>query len=208
MLIDCPPALGVLTINALVAADEVLIPLQAHFFALQGLGKLLDTVRLVRQRINPNLCVSGVILCMHEAATKLAGEVVDDLKRFLDSSRGAPVPWSGARIFENTIRRNIKLAESSSYGQTVFDYAPRSNGAIDYARLTAEVFNLNVEDILREQEDESAPAIETQDTPEVSEHGTATVVSAGNEEQPANVPFPPSYAMQSDPRAMKAVAHG
>lgn len=154
LLIDCPPALGVLTINALVAANEVLIPLQAHFFALQGLGKLLDTARLVRQRINPELTISGVILCMHEAATKLAGEVVDDLRRFLDSSREAPVPWANARIFENSIRRNIKLAESSSYGQTVFDYAPRSNGAVDYARLAAEIFGLNEEEILGGGEEE------------------------------------------------------
>jgi chromosome partitioning protein len=143
ILIDCPPALGVLTVNALVAAYEVIIPLQAHFFALQGLGKLLDTVTLVRQRINPPLRVTGIALTMHDATTKLASEVVDDLRRFLDSTRGAPVAWADARIYETAIRRNIKLAESSSYGQTIFDYALRSNGAVDYARLTAEIFGIN-----------------------------------------------------------------
>jgi chromosome partitioning protein len=139
MLIDCPPSLGVLTVNALVAATEVLIPLQAHFFALQGLGKLFDTVTLVRQRINPKLHVGGIVLCMYESATRLAGEVVDDLVKFLDASRGTGSAWADARVHQTTIRRNIKLAESCSFGQTVFDYAPRSHGAIDYARLAAEM---------------------------------------------------------------------
>ena len=141
VLIDCPPSLGVLTINALVATDEVIIPLQAHFLALQGLSRLLDTVTLVRQRINPQIVITGIVLCMYESSTRLAGEVVDDLRRFLESARGTNVAWSEARLFDTCIRRNIKLAESSSFGQTVFDYAPRSNGAIDYARLAAEVFN-------------------------------------------------------------------
>ncbi|MHC4697692.1 MAG: ParA family protein [Planctomycetota bacterium] len=140
MLIDCPPSLGVLTINALAAADEVLIPLQAHFFALQGVSKLLDTVTLVRQRINPRIKVAGFVLCMHDATTRLAGEVVADLAQFLEGVRGQSVPWADACIYETRIRRNIKLAESSSFGQTVFDYAPRSHGAADYAALAQEVF--------------------------------------------------------------------
>ncbi len=140
LLIDCPPSLGVLTINALAAVDEILIPLQAHFLALQGLGRLLETVTLVRQRINPRLIVGGIVLCMHESTTRLAGEVVEDLKTFLDAARGTNQPWSEARLYETVIRRNIKLAESASFGQTVFDYAPRSNGAIDYQRLAAEIF--------------------------------------------------------------------
>ncbi len=144
LLIDAPPSLGVLTVNALVAANEVMIPLQAHFLALQGLSRLLDTVTLVRPRINPNLTVSGIVLCLHESTTRLAGEVVDDLVKFLDTSRGSNLPWADAALYKTVIRRNIKLAESSSFGQTVFDYAPRSNGATDYARLAAEVFGLPV----------------------------------------------------------------
>ncbi len=140
MLIDCPPSLGVLTINALVSCDEVVIPLQAHFFGLQGLGKLLETVMLVKQRINPKLRVTGIVLCMHEASTRLATEVTEDISKFLDGARGTDAPWSDAKLFETTIRRNIKLAESSSFGQTVFDYAPKSNGALDYANLAAEIF--------------------------------------------------------------------
>jgi chromosome partitioning protein len=140
LLIDCPPSLGVLTINALVASDEVLIPLQAQFFALQGLSKLLDTVTLVKQRINPELTVTGVVLCMHEPSTRLATEVVEDLRRFLAAARDGDTPWSNARLFDTYIRRNIRLAEASSFAQTVFDYAPKSNGAADYARLAAEIF--------------------------------------------------------------------
>lgn len=141
LLIDCPPSLGVLTVNALVAATEVMIPLQAHFLALQGLSKLLDTITLVRQRINPKLVVGGIVLCMHESTTRLASEVVEDLTQFLDAARGTDVAWADACLYETRIRRNIKLAESCSFGQTVFDYAPRSNGAIDYSRLATEVHN-------------------------------------------------------------------
>lgn len=141
MLIDCPPSLGVLTVNALVAAGEVMIPLQAHFFALQGLSKLLDTVSLVRQRINRDLRVGGIVLCMHEANTRLATEVGEDLRKFIESGRGSKSAWSNARIYSTPVRRNIKLAESSSFGQTVFDYAPDSNGAADYAKLAAEMMS-------------------------------------------------------------------
>lgn len=139
MLIDCAPSLGVLTINALAASHEVLIPLQAHFFGLQGLGKLLETVTIVRQRINAKLEVGGVVLCMHEQATRLATEVVDDLRKFIESGRGTNNVWARAKIYNTSIRRNIKLAESCSFGQTVFDYAPKSNGAVDYASLAAEI---------------------------------------------------------------------
>ncbi len=141
LLIDCPPSLGILTINALSACHEVVIPLQAQFFALQGLGKLLDTVRLVQQRINPDIIVKGVALCMHDSSTNLSTEIVDDLTEFLVSSRDLDVPWSRAEIFKTRIRRNVKIAESSSFGQTVFEYEPKSNGAIDYNRLAIDIFD-------------------------------------------------------------------
>jgi chromosome partitioning protein len=138
VIIDCPPSLGLLTLNALAAADYVFIPLQAHFLALQGLGKLLETVSLVRQRINPRLKVGGVILCMHERQTRLAGEVVADLEEFLEAARGSDEPWADAKIFTSAIRRNIKLAECPSYGKTIFDYDPYSHGALDYDSLAEE----------------------------------------------------------------------
>ena len=142
LLIDCPPSLGVLTVNALAAVHEVIIPLQAHFLALQGLSKLLNTVTLVRQRINPLLSVKGVVLCLHDSATRLASEVVEDMTQFLAAARGTDVPWSNARLYTTCIRRNIKLAESSSFGKTVFEYAPKSNGAIDYGNLAREIFSI------------------------------------------------------------------
>ncbi|MCK4660041.1 MAG: ParA family protein [Phycisphaerae bacterium] len=139
ILIDCPPSLGLLTVNALTAAEEVFVPLQPHFLALQGVGKLFETVALVRDRLNPKLSVTGIVLCLYETGTRLAGEVVADLRQFIENARGTVVPWAHARIFDTVIRRNIKLAECPSHGLTIFDYEPRSNGALDYARLAGEV---------------------------------------------------------------------
>ena len=139
LLMDCGPSLGVLTLNALAAADEVFIPLQPHFFALHGLSKLLETTALVSRRINPRLKVTGVVVCLYDAATKLAQEVVKDLQAFLDKSRGANVPWADAKVFDTRIRRNIKLAECPSFGTSIFRYAPACPGAVDYAALANEV---------------------------------------------------------------------
>jgi chromosome partitioning protein len=137
-VVDCAPSLGLLTVNALAAVEEVLIPLQPHFLALQGLGRLLDTVAVVRARVNPILRVSGVLLCLYEAGTRLAQEVRDDVVRFL-ASAAASDPWYGARVLASLIRRNIKLAECPSFGQTIFDYAPHSHGAEDYLALAREI---------------------------------------------------------------------
>jgi chromosome partitioning protein len=139
IITDCPPSLNILTINALCAASEVLIPLQPHYLALQGLGKLLETVSLVSKGINPGLIVAGVIVCLHDAGTKLGAEVIEDVRAFFENDRGKPVPWSTARVFNTVIRRNIKLAESPSYGQSIYDYAPDSNGARDYEQLVREL---------------------------------------------------------------------
>jgi chromosome partitioning protein len=139
VLMDCAPSLGVLTLNALAAANEVFIPLQPHFLALHGMGKLLETTALVAKRINPALKVTGIILCLFENATKLANEVVGDLQEYLDKSRSTNAPWAKARIFETRIRRNIKLAECPSHGLSIFQYAPTCNGAEDYAALGQEV---------------------------------------------------------------------
>lgn len=139
LLMDCGPSLGVLTLNALAAADEVFIPLQPHFFALHGLSKLLETTALVGKRINPGLKVTGVVVCLYDAATKLAQEVVSDLKTFLDKSRPANVPWAGAVVFDTKVRRNVKLAECPSFGKSIFGYAPNCAGAVDYAALANEV---------------------------------------------------------------------
>ncbi len=137
LLIDCPPSLGLLTLNALTLAREVFVPMQAHFLALQGLSRLLETVGMVSQQVNPTLQVAGIVLCMFEGNTRLAGEVVGDLTEFFDSQRDIDVPWRRCRLLQPPIRRNIKLAESPSFGQSIFDYDPSCPGAQDY-RLLAE----------------------------------------------------------------------
>src|ERR1043165_8367540 len=120
VLIDCPPSLGLLTLNGLVVAREVLIPMQAHFLALQGVSKLLETVSLMTASVNPRLRVSGVVLCMHDTSSTHTREVVADLDRFFDEGRQAPqdTPWKYARVFRPAVRRNIKLAECPSLGKT------------------------------------------------------------------------------------------
>src|SRR5262245_45535510 len=139
VLMDCAPSLGVLTLNALSAATEVFIPLQPHFLALHGMGKLLETTALVAKRINPLLNVTGIILCLYETSTKLAQEVERDLESYLDKSRSTAVPWNKARLFQTRIRRNIKLAECPSFGKSIFAYAATCHGAEDYRALAEEV---------------------------------------------------------------------
>ncbi|MBL8877662.1 MAG: ParA family protein [Phycisphaerales bacterium] len=137
-IIDCSPSLGLLTVNALAAAGEVLIPLQAHFLALHGLGRLLESISLVRHGINPQLRVAGVLFCMFEKATKLSQEVAGDVEQFLSAAEPDQA-WHGARVFSTTIRRNVKLAECPSFGKHIFDYAPASHGAEDYFALAKEI---------------------------------------------------------------------
>jgi len=134
-LIDCAPSLGLLTLNALAAADDVLIPLQPHFLALRGFGKLLQTVELVNKRINPNLKVKWILLCMFDGRASLPNEVRADIEQFLDKSRGTNCPWAKAQVLPVHIRRNIKLAEAPSYGQTIFEYEHNCHGAEDYKKV-------------------------------------------------------------------------
>ena len=138
VLIDCPPALGLLTVNALCAATEVVVPMQSHFLAMQGMSKLFETIGAVRQGINPDLRVSGVVLCMHEANTILAGEIRNELDTFF-AAAGEGDAWHGAQVYEPAVRRNIKLAEAPSFGQPVLAYAPESNGAADYRKLAGSI---------------------------------------------------------------------
>ncbi len=164
VFMDCAPSLGVLTLNALAAANEVFIPLQPHFLALHGMGKLFETTALVAKRINPSLKVTGIVLTLHEASTRLAQEVVQDLQDYLDKSRGTNAPWSKARIFGTRIRRNIKLAECPSFGQSIFTYAPNCHGAEDYAALAREVLG-------------EAPPLVLAARVELDERGQTTVLS-------------------------------
>jgi len=137
-LVDCPPSLGVLTVNALASVGEVFIPLQPHFLALQGLSKLLETTALVTRRLNRGLKVSGIVLCLFETGTRLAADIAEDLAAFFAAS-DPQAPWAAARIFESRIRRNIRLAEASGFGRSIFDYDPDCNGSLDYRALVEEV---------------------------------------------------------------------
>ena len=123
LVVDCPPSLGVLTLNALTSMREVFLPLQPHFLALHGLSKLLQTIELVAARLNPQLRLSGVIMCMYESATRLAGEVCGDVEQFFGSQSHGSSSWSGAQVLQTKVRRNIRLAEAPSFGQSIFQYA-------------------------------------------------------------------------------------
>lgn len=139
VILDCPPSLGVLTLNALTTAGEVLLPMQAHFLSLHGFSKLLKTVELVARRLNPVLTLSGVVFCMYEGHTRLAQEVIADVHTFFEVERRKGTTWCDAVNFETRIRRNIRLAEAPSHGQSIFQYAPQSHGAEDYRNLALEV---------------------------------------------------------------------
>jgi chromosome partitioning protein len=127
IFIDCPPSLGLLTVNALTAADAVLIPLQCEYYALEGLTQLLATIDLVRDHLNPHLALDGVVLTMYDARTNLSADVAAEARRHL-----------GASVYETIIPRSVRLSEAPSYGLPITRYAPESSGATAYARLAHE----------------------------------------------------------------------
>ena len=139
IIFDCPPSLSVLTLNALTTANEIFLPLQPHFLALHGLSKLLKTIDLVARRLNPALKLTNVVYCLYDRGTRLANEVINDVEYFLTDQRNTGSVWSDAMSFDTRIRRNIRLAEAPSYGQSIFQYANDSNGAQDYRSLAMEV---------------------------------------------------------------------
>ena len=145
IIFDCPPSLGILTLNALTTADEVFLPLQPHYLALHGLSKLLRTIELVARRLNPKLRLSNVIYCLFETGTRLANEVVSDVELYFEQQRQTENSiWSNSESFDTKIRRNIRLAEAPSYGQSIFQYAGDSNGAQDYRSLAEEVLSQTI----------------------------------------------------------------
>jgi chromosome partitioning protein len=135
VIIDCPPSLGLLSVNAMAAANEVLLPLQPHFLALHGLSKLLETIEVVADHVHPGLRLLGVVLCMYESGTRLAAEIGRDVEAFFTAPAGAHPAWRDGRLFTTRIRRNVRLAEAPSFGQSIFDYAPESH----YGALALEV---------------------------------------------------------------------
>lgn len=146
LVVDCPPSLGVLTLNALCAVEEVFLPLQPHFLALHGLSKLLGTIEVVARRLNQRLRLTGVILCMYESGTRLAAEISRDVDEFFAQPRDSECVWGDTSIFQTRIRRNIRLAEAPSYGQSIFQYSPHSRGAEDYRSLAREVLGVPLDE--------------------------------------------------------------
>ncbi len=132
IIIDCPPSLGLLTINALTASDSVLIPVQCEYFALEGLGQLLNTIKIVRQHMNNNLIIEGVVLTMYDIRTRLSNQVADEVKRYFDD-----------RVFETVISRNVRLAEAPSFGKPVLLYDSVSIGSKNYLALAREIVTRN-----------------------------------------------------------------
>ena len=130
VLVDCPPSLDLLTLNALTAADQVLIPIQCEYYALEGLTQLMRSIRMVREELNPDLEIGGVLLTMFDARTNLAHQVVDEVRSFF-----------GDRVFEAVIPRNVRLSEAPSFGLPVSLYAPKSTGAEAYAAVAEEVLS-------------------------------------------------------------------
>jgi len=128
IMLDCPPSLGLLTVNALTAADSVLIPLQCEYYALEGLSQLMATIDLIRDHLNPALTLKGVVLTMHDGRTSLSADVTNEVRRHL-----------GSQVFDAVVPRSVRLAEAPSYGQPIAEYSPNSRGALAYQAITAEL---------------------------------------------------------------------
>ncbi len=142
IFIDCSPSLGLLTLNALTAADSVIIPVQCEYFALEGLGKLLNTIKLVQNNLNPHLQIEGFLLTMYDPRLKLANQVVEEVRRHFQSM-----------VFDTIIQRNVRLTEAPSYGKPVILYDAKSKGAINYLNLAKEFLERN--ESQQEQNEES-----------------------------------------------------
>ncbi|MBD3280663.1 AAA family ATPase [Candidatus Dojkabacteria bacterium] len=128
IMIDCPPSLGLLTLNALTAADGAIIPVQCEYFALEGLGQLINTIKLVKKNLNPALSIKGVILTMFDSRTNLSKEIVDEVKAFFKD-----------KVFDTIVPRNVRLSEAPSHGDPISTYDPKSPGALAYQKLAKEI---------------------------------------------------------------------
>ena len=132
IIIDCPPSLGVITLNSLCAADSVLIPIQCEYYALEGLSKLTQTIKNVKQSLNPSLKIEGILLTMYDGRTKLSGQVTEEVRKYF-----------GATVYKTVIPRNVRLSEAPSFGQPIIAFDKNSKGAKCYKKLANEVINRN-----------------------------------------------------------------
>ncbi len=141
ILIDCSPSLGLITVNALTAADSVIIPVQCEYFALEGLGKLLNTIKIIQSRLNPALAIEGFLLTMYDARLRLSNQVVEEVRRHFQEM-----------VFETIIQRNIKLSEAPSFGKPVVTYDAESKGSVNYLNLARELLQNNDQTRLKNKE--------------------------------------------------------
>lgn len=128
VIIDCAPSLGLLTINALAACDGVIVPIQGEYYALEGLTQLIDTINMIRKKLNPKIGITGVVITMHDSRTQLTKQVVEEVQKYF-----------GDKVFKTFIPRNVRLAEAPSHGQTIDEYDAKSKGAVAYQALANEV---------------------------------------------------------------------
>jgi chromosome partitioning protein len=141
ILIDCSPSLGLITVNSLTAADSVCIPVQCEYFALEGLGKLLNTIKIIQNRLNPELEIEGFLLTMYDARLRLSNQVVEEVKKHFQEM-----------VFETIVQRNIKLSEAPSFGKPVVLYDAESKGAVNYLNLAREILQRNDQTLIKNKE--------------------------------------------------------
>ena len=140
-MIDCSPSLGLITVNSLSASDSVILPVQCEYFALEGLGKLLNTIKIIQNRLNPDLEIEGFLLTMYDARLRLSNQVVEEVRRHFQDM-----------VFETIIQRNIKLSEAPSFGKPAIMYDAESKGAISYLNLAREILQKNNQTELKNEE--------------------------------------------------------
>ena len=141
VLIDCSPSLGLITVNALTAADSVIIPVQCEYFALEGLGKLLNTINIIQRGLNPDLEIEGFLLTMYDTRLRLSNQVVEEVRKHFQQM-----------VFDTIIQRNIKLSEAPSFGKPAVLYDAESRGAVSYLNLAREILQKNEETVLKQEE--------------------------------------------------------
>lgn len=135
ILIDCPPSLGLITLNSFTTSDSVLIPVQCEYFALEGLGQLLNTINLVKKHLNKEIQIEGALLTMYDIRTNLSNQVVKEVKKYFDN-----------KVYKTVIPRNVRLSEAPSYGMPIIEYDPKSKGAKSYVKFTKEFLKMNEEE--------------------------------------------------------------
>jgi chromosome partitioning protein len=203
VILDCPPSLGLLTVNALTASTELIVPIQCEYYALEGLGQLLRNVRLVQQNVNPRLRLSGIVLTMYDSRTKLAEQVVEEVRRYF-----------GSRVYDTVIPRTVRLSEAPGYGQPITTYDPTSKGAQCYRALAGEVLERPLDDGLAPVPigDEELPAVilpartEEEEAPEADEVTPDTAPEPPAAELPAPAPAEVPPPAEPEPPEVPAPA--